>query len=45
LLRLAADERRILVTIDTDFGTLIHLRAQPHAALIRLPDIPPAGRN
>ena len=44
LLRLAADERRILVTIDTDFGTLIHLRAQPHAGLVRLPDVPPAIR-
>ena len=44
LLRLAAAERRILTTIDTDFGTLIHLRAQPHAGLIRLPDVPPAVR-
>ena len=44
LLRQAADEGRILVTIDTDFGTLIHLRAQPHAGLVRLPDAPPAMR-
>ncbi len=38
LLRRATDEGRILVTIDTDFGTLVHVRAQPHAGLIRLPD-------
>jgi predicted nuclease of predicted toxin-antitoxin system len=44
LLRRAANERRILLTIDTDFGPLIHLRAQPHAGLIRLPDVPPAVR-
>ena len=44
LLRLAADQHRILVTIDTDFGALIHLRAQAHAGLIRLPDVPPTTR-
>jgi predicted nuclease of predicted toxin-antitoxin system len=38
LLRLAADEQRILITIDTDFGAMIHVRAQAHAGLIRLPD-------
>jgi predicted nuclease of predicted toxin-antitoxin system len=27
-----------------DFGTLIHLRSQPHAGLVRLPDVPPAVR-
>jgi predicted nuclease of predicted toxin-antitoxin system len=32
------------VTIDSDFGTLIHLRAQAHAGLIRLPDVPPTSR-
>jgi predicted nuclease of predicted toxin-antitoxin system len=44
LLRRAADDARILVTIDTDFGALIHLRAQAHAGLIRLPDVPAARR-
>ena len=44
LLRLAAHQRRILVTIDTDFGTLIYVRAQTHAGLIRLPDVPAAMR-
>ena len=45
LFRLAADQERVLVTIDTGFGTLIHLRAQAHAGLIRLPDVlpPPAS--
>ncbi len=44
LLRRAADEKRILVTIDTDFGALIHVRAQAHAGLIRLPDVPATRR-
>ena len=44
LLRRATAEGRILVTIDTDFGTLIHVRAQAHAGLIRLPDVPAARR-
>jgi predicted nuclease of predicted toxin-antitoxin system len=44
LLRLAADEQRILITIDTDFGAMIHVRAQAHAGLIRLPDVSAARR-
>jgi predicted nuclease of predicted toxin-antitoxin system len=40
LLRWAADDGRILVTIDTDFGTLLHTRSALHAGLIRLPDVP-----
>jgi predicted nuclease of predicted toxin-antitoxin system len=44
LLRLAAEDGRVLVTIDADFGTLIHLRARAHAGLIRLPDVPAARR-
>jgi predicted nuclease of predicted toxin-antitoxin system len=44
LLRLAADGRRVLITIDTDFGALINVRAQAHAGLIRLPDVPAAKR-
>lgn len=44
LLRLAAGERRILVTIDTDFGTLVYLAGAAHAGIIRLPDVPAATR-
>lgn len=44
LLRVAAAERRILVTIDSDFGTLVFLLGADHAGIIRLPDIPAAGR-
>ena len=44
LLRRAADEGRILVTIDTAFGALIYLRGAPHRGLIRLPDVPAAQR-
>jgi len=44
LLRWAADDGRILVTIDTDFGALLHLRGAAHAGLIRLPDVPSPAR-
>lgn len=40
LLEHAANEHRVLVTIDTDFGELIFLHGLPHAGLIRLPDVP-----
>jgi predicted nuclease of predicted toxin-antitoxin system len=40
LLRRAADDGRILVTIDTDSGTLLHTRSALHAGLVRLPDVP-----
>jgi predicted nuclease of predicted toxin-antitoxin system len=39
LLRLAAEEQRILVTIDTDFGTLVYLGGAAHAGIIRPPDL------
>jgi len=40
LLRMAAQEGRILVTIDTDFGALVYLSGAAHAGIIRLPDVP-----
>lgn len=40
LLEWAAQETRILITIDTDFGHLIFLHGQSHSGLIRLPDVP-----
>jgi predicted nuclease of predicted toxin-antitoxin system len=43
ILELADQERRILITIDTDFGRLVQSGA-PHAGLVRLPDVPAAGR-
>jgi predicted nuclease of predicted toxin-antitoxin system len=39
LLALAAEEQRILVTIDTDFATLVYLGGAAHAGIIRLPDL------
>lgn len=39
LLDWAAKEKRILVTIDTDFGELIYLENISHAGLVRLPDV------
>ena len=44
LLELAESDGRVLVTIDTDFGELIHLHDVPHAGLVRLPDVPAAQR-
>jgi predicted nuclease of predicted toxin-antitoxin system len=44
LLRMAAGEDRILVTIDSDFGTLVYLLGAAHAGVIRLPDVPAADR-
>ena len=44
LLRIAAEERRILITIDTDFGALVYLAGAAHAGIIRLPDVP-AGKR
>src|SRR5256885_1530643 len=40
LLEWAAQESRILITIDTDFGQFIFLEGQSHSGLIRLPDVP-----
>lgn len=44
LLEWAANESRILITIDTDFGQLIFLRKQPHCGVVRLPDVPASQR-
>jgi predicted nuclease of predicted toxin-antitoxin system len=44
LLRMAADDGRILITIDSDFGTLVYLYGAIHAGFIRLPDVPAAMR-
>jgi predicted nuclease of predicted toxin-antitoxin system len=44
LLRAASQEGRILITIDSDFGTLVFLAKARHAGIIRLPDVPVAAR-
>jgi predicted nuclease of predicted toxin-antitoxin system len=41
---MAAEDKRILVTIDTDFGTLVYVRGAAHAGIIRLPDVSAAAR-
>ena len=44
LLEWAAQESRILITIDTDFGQLVFLERQSHCGLIRLPDVSSSDR-
>lgn len=39
LLEWAANERRILITIDTDFGRLLFLEEAKCCGLLRLPDV------
>ena len=40
----AVAENRILITIETNFGAIVHLRGAPHAGLVRLPDAPASTR-
>jgi predicted nuclease of predicted toxin-antitoxin system len=44
LLEWAESQRRILVTIDTDFGKLVYVDRDRHSGLIRLPDVPAKRR-
>jgi predicted nuclease of predicted toxin-antitoxin system len=44
LLRWAHEQNRILITIDKDFGALMYVHNQPHAGMIRMPDVPVARR-
>lgn len=44
LLAWAAAERRVLVTMDKDFGELVYRRGAAHAGIIRLPHLPSAQR-
>src|SRR5215470_17186478 len=45
LLEWAANEGRILITLDTDFGRLVYTQNVAHAGLIRLPDVPSRARQ
>jgi len=45
LLEWAANDGRILVTIDTDFGRLVYFENLAHAGLVRLPDVPSNERQ
>jgi len=44
LLEMAAQEGRVLVTIDTDFATPVYLHNAAHAGIVRLPDVPSDAR-
>ena len=40
LLEIAAKEKRVLITIDTDFGVFVFQEGLNHAGIVRLPDVP-----
>lgn len=40
ILAWAFEERRILITIDKDFGFYIFHEEQPHYGIVRLPNVP-----
>ena len=44
LLEMASEQRRILITIDTDFGQLVYVDRVSHSGIIRLPDVPSESR-
>ena len=44
LLEIAANEKRILITIDTDFGGFIFQEGMNHTGIVRLPDVPSERR-
>jgi len=39
LLKLAYSEKRVLITLDKDFGKLAVLHGQPHCGIVRLVDL------
>jgi predicted nuclease of predicted toxin-antitoxin system len=41
---MSAKDKRVLVTIDTDFGDLIYIDRAAHTGLVRLPDVPAETR-
>jgi len=44
ILRRAAGEQRVLISMDKDFGGLVFLLQERHRGLIRLPDVPARAR-
>lgn len=44
LLEQAVREKRILITLDTDFGHLVFVGGMVHCGLVRLPDVPAESR-
>jgi predicted nuclease of predicted toxin-antitoxin system len=44
LLKKAAEEARILITIDTNFGQLVYMDHVCHCGIVRLPDVPAERR-
>ncbi len=44
LLLWAAEEARVLVTMDKDYGRLVFFEQMKHCGMVRLPDVPVAQR-
>jgi predicted nuclease of predicted toxin-antitoxin system len=45
ILRLAVQEKRIVITVDKDFGELAIRQGHPHSGIVRLPDVPVSTRK
>lgn len=45
ILHWANEEKRVVVTMDKDFGTLAVALNQPHSGIVRLPDVPVPDRQ
>ena len=44
LLERATEQKRILITIDTDFGQLVFVNGARNCGIVRLPDVPTQER-
>ena len=45
ILRIAVQEKRIIITVDKDFGELAIRHGHPHSGIVRLPDVPVSTRK
>ncbi|RDV81172.1 DUF5615 family PIN-like protein [Ammonifex thiophilus] len=45
VLRWAARERRVVITLDKDFGQLVVASGEVRASIVRLPDVPLSERK
>ena len=44
ILEWAVGEKRVLITMDKDFGELVYMQGKLHYGIVRLPDVPSKNR-